>query len=45
MPTLQPQTLPRQTESTLEFRRNQADSNRYLPLLITASILIHGVST
>jgi TonB family protein len=41
MPTLQPQTLPRQTESTLEFRRNQADSNRYLPLLITASILIH----
>lgn len=35
------QTLQRQRESTLEFRRDQSQSNRYLPLLITASILIH----
>jgi len=41
MTTLHPQTLPPQTESTLELRRNRADSNRYLPLLLTASILIH----
>jgi TonB family protein len=41
MTTLYPQTLPQQPESTLELRRHQADSNRYLPLLLTASILIH----
>ena len=41
MTTLHPQTLPPQTESSLELRRNRADSNRYLPLLLTASILIH----